>query len=236
MSGNRTEEILFRTYVVPFLLFLGFNLLLWGVEGSYKWEHPTAPWYRQMPELWVYALQVLVCGAYLVYVRKGAEWDFAVKPCLLGALCGVVGIGLWLVPYGAGWIPAEGGFLPENALGQGTGATYAAYALRFARAAVIVPFVEEWFWRGYLMRWCINRDFPQRVPLGQASWLSFVVVTAAFMLVHHVNDWAGAFVYGSLAFGLVIYTRRLTPVVVMHAVANLIMGIVAVTCDLPHLW
>lgn len=230
------EEQLFRTYAVPFVLFLGFNLLLWAAEAFYKWDHPTAPWYQQMPELWVYALQVLVCGGYIIAVRRGAEWDAAWKPCLLGVLCGVVGIGLWLIPYITGLIPAEGGFRPEEVLGHGTPATAAAYALRFARAVLIVPFAEEWFWRGYLMRRCVNADFPQEVPLGKATWLSYIIVTAAFMLVHHVYDWAGAFVYGTLAFGLVMYTRRLTPVVIMHAVANLIMGVAAVTCTLPHLW
>ena len=46
-------------------------------------------------------------------------------------------------------------------------------------------------------RWCVNRDFPQTVPLGQGSWLGYVVVTLAFMLVHRPVDYAGAFVYGT---------------------------------------
>lgn len=233
----RSEAALFRTYAVPFLLFLGLGLLLWVAESSWQWDHPSAPWYQRAPELWVYPLQTLICGGYLLYVRRGAEWHTRPRSCLLGALCGIVGIGLWLIPYLAGRIPDEGnGFAPERIFGAGSLATQAEYTLRFARAVVVVPFVEEFFWRGFLMRWCINRDFPQRVPLGQGSWLAYLLVTAAFMLVHHPCDWAGAFLYGSIAYLLVIRTKQLVPVIIMHAVANLIMGLCAVYLNLPQLW
>ena len=101
---------------------------------------------------------------------------------------------------------------------------------------LIVPLVEELFWRGFLMRWCIDRDFPQSVPIGRGSWLAYAVTTVAFMLAHNPADYAGAFVYGSIAYFVTVRTRSLLPVILMHAVANLIMGICAVACDLPHLW
>lgn len=231
-----SEQKLFRTYVVPFLLFLGLNLLLWAVEGALKWDHPDAAWYVRAPEMWLYPLQVLVCAAYLWHVRRAVEWDWAWRPCLLGAAAGALGIAFWLVPYVLGWIPAEAGFEPERVFGAGSAAVYAEYAFRFARAVLVVPLVEEFFWRGYLMRWCVNRDFPEEVPLGQGSLPAYLVVTLAFMLVHRPVDYAGALVYGSLTYGLVVYTRRLTPALVMHAVANLVMGICAIRLELPHLW
>ncbi len=230
------DTLLYRNCVYPFVLFLGMNLLLFVAEGSLQWEHPDAAWWQQEPMLLIYPLQVLVCGAYLWYVRRGIPRDWSWRASALGALFGVVGIAAWLVPYVAGWIPAEGGFAPEEVLGQGTAATALQYGFRFARAVLIVPLVEELFWRGFLMRWCVNRDFPQTVPLGTHSWLAYVVTTAAFMLVHNPVDYAGAWVYGSLAYALVVLTRRLTPAFVMHAVANFIMGWCAVYCNLPHLW
>lgn len=231
-----SEQKLFRAYVTPFVLFLALNLLLWVVEGAWAWDHPSVGWWRRAPEMWVYPLQVLVCGGYLWYVRRGVEWDWKPGPCVLGAVAGVVGIAFWLVPYVTGWIPAEPGFEPEAVFGDNIMAVWMEYGFRFLRAVVIVALVEEFFWRGYLMRWCVNRDFPQTVPLGQGSWLGYVVVTLAFMLVHRPVDYAGAFVYGSLTYALVVYTKRLTPAIVMHAVANLIMGICAIKLNLPHLW
>lgn len=230
------EAALFRTCVWPFLLFLGFSLLLFVADSSWAWDHPSAPWYQQAPEMLIYPLQVLVCGAYLWYVRRGIDWRAGVGQCLWGGLAGVVGIAVWLVPYVTGWIPAGEGFEPERIFGEGSLAVWVEYVFRFLRAVVIVAMVEEFFWRGYLMRWCIDRDFPHQVPIGKGSWLSYVVVTVAFMIAHNPVDYAGAFVYGTIAYGLVMYTRNLLPVVIMHAVANLIMGICAVTLDLPHLW
>lgn len=234
MTG-RDERILFRTYVGPFLVFLAFSLLGFAAEG-WKWKHPSAPWYQQAPELVIYPLQVVVCAGYIWWIRRDAEWRASVGSCLVGAAVGVVGIAAWLVPYLFGWIPNEGGFEPQRVFGDSEWAIALAYFFRFARAVLIVPIVEEFFWRGYLMRWCIDRDFPQNVPLGQGSLLSYVVVTLAFMMAHNPVDYAGAFVYGTLAYILVIKTRHLLPVVIMHAVANLIMGVCAVVLDLPQLW
>lgn len=236
LQTARGEAALFRACAGPFLVFLAFSLLLFVADGSWQWNHPSAFWYQRAPEMLIYPLQVVGCAVYIWYIRKGISWRASLKSCLLGALAGVVGISAWLIPYVAGWIPNEGGFEPELIFGENTVAIVVEYVFRFARAALIVPIVEELFWRGYLMRWCINRDFPQNVPLGQGSWVSYVVVTAAFMFAHNPVDYAGAFVYGSIAYLLVIRTKCLLPVILMHAVANLIMGICAIALDLPQLW
>ncbi len=234
-SAEKGEGALFRAYVVPFLVFLAFSLLGFALD-TWKWEHPSAPWYQQAPEMWIYPLQVIACAAYILWIRRRVDWRAPARYCWLGVAAGVLGIGVWLLPYLMGWIPNTGGFEPHRVFGENAGAVGVAYLFRFARAVLIVPIVEEFFWRGYLMRWCINRDFPQEVPLGQGSLLSYVVVTAAFMFAHNPVDYAGAFVYGSLAYLLVVRTRCLLPVLIMHAVANLIMGVCAVCLDLPQLW
>lgn len=239
MSSHQTasgEAALFRACAGPFLVFLAFSLLLFVADGSWQWNHPSAPWYQRAPEMLIYPLQVVGCAAYIWYIRKGIRWSASLKSCLLGVFAGVVGIAAWLTPYTAGWIPNEGGFEPELIFGENAAAIVIEYVFRFARAALIVPIVEELFWRGYLMRWCINRDFPQNVPLGQGSWLSYIVVTAAFMFAHNPVDYAGAFVYGSVAYLLVVRTKCLLPVILMHAVANLIMGVCAISLDMPQLW
>ncbi len=230
------EGALFRACVGPFLVFLAFSMLLFVADESWKWNHPSAPWYQRAPEMLIYPLQVVACAGYIWYIRRGVCWKASLTSCALGILCGVIGIAVWLLPYVAGWIPNSGGFEPELIFGGDSAAVVIEYVFRFARAALIVPVVEELFWRGYLMRWCINRDFPQNVPLGQGSWLSYIVVTAAFMFAHNPVDYAGAFVYGSMAYLLVIRTKCLLPVILMHAVANLIMGICAISLDLPQVW
>lgn len=230
------DTSLYRSCVYPFVLFLCCNLLIFVAEAGLQWEHPEAAWWQQEPMLLIYPLQVLVCFAYLFYVRRDIPWDWSLRSSALGCVFGVVGIGVWLVPYVTGWIPAEDGFAPEKVLGAGSVATAVEYVFRFARAVVIVPLVEELFWRGFLMRWCVNHDFPQIVPIGTPCWIGYGVTTVAFMLIHTPVDYAGAFVYGSLAYVLVVLTRRLTSAIVMHAVANLIMGVCAVNFQMSHLW
>lgn len=227
---------MYRTYVYPFVLFMGFTLLLSIVDTAVRWEHPDAPWWQQAPEMFIYPVQTLVCAGYLWHIRRGAEWGWSLRTAALGAVFGTVGIAAWLVPYFTGWIPADGGFSPERIFPGNTAAITAEYVLRFARAVAVVPLVEEFFWRGFLMRWCVDRDFPQRVAFGTPGWIPYIVTTVAFMAVHAPADYAGAFVYGTLAYYLTVRTRRLASVVVMHAVANLIMGLCAVYGNMPHLW
>ncbi|MDO5472749.1 MAG: CAAX prenyl protease-related protein [Akkermansia sp.] len=233
----RTDHSLYRAYVYPLAIFMGFSIVLGVGGGSLEWDHPEAAWWQRAPEMWLYPLQTLVCGWWLWKVRHEIQWDWNVRACSLGAVFGLLGIGLWLVPYFAGWVSNEGGgFEPERIFGAGSAAVPVEYALRFARAALVVPLAEELFWRGFLMRWCVNRDFPQNVPIGTHSWTAWSVSTLAFMLIHNPVDYAGAFCYGSLTYFLVVKTGRLTPAIVMHAVANAIMGTCAITCKLPHLW
>ena len=232
----QNDSQLFRSCVYPLAIFMAFSILL-GVGGEWiEWKHPEAAWWQQAPEMLVYPLQTLVCGWWLWHVRREIEWDWNARACGWGVLFGLVGIGLWLVPYFAGWIPNTGGFEPERIFGAGTAATYAEYSMRFARAVIVVPLAEELFWRGFLMRWCVNRDFPQSVAAGTPSRLGYVVTTAAFMFIHNPVDYAGAFCYGSLAYLLVVKTKRITPAIIMHAVANAIMGTCAVSFDMPQLW
>lgn len=229
------DKVLFRSCAGPFLVFLLFSLLLFVAEG-WSWNHPNAPWYQRAPEMLLYPVQVIVCAAYIWRIRRDVCWRVSLRHAVWGIAAGVVGIAFWLLPYLVGWIPDSGGFEPARVFGDNAAAVVCAYAFRFARAVLIVPIVEEFFWRGYLMRWCINRDFPQEVPLGQGSWLAYLVVTGAFMLAHNPVDYAGAFVYGTLAYLLFVRTRSLMSVVIMHSIANLIMGVCAISLNLPQLW
>ncbi|MFI3244059.1 MAG: CPBP family glutamic-type intramembrane protease [Akkermansia sp.] len=233
---QQNESQLFKSYACPLILFLLLTLLMLVIDAGWGWDHPNAAWWQRAPEMVVYPLQTLVCGAFLWWTRRGITWDWSWKSSAIGAAAGLLGIGFWLIPYLAGWVDASDGFDPARIFGEGTLAYYAQYTLRFVRAVIIVAMAEEFFWRGYLMRWCVDADEPEKVSFGTPSWKGFALTTFAFMLIHLPQDYAGAFVFGSIAYGLTVLTRRLSSVVLMHAVANLVMGVVAIACDLPGLW
>lgn len=239
------ESDLYRVYVLPFGIFMGWTLLLQLAGPLVAWDHPSAPWWRQAPEQIVYPLQTLTAGWFVWRVRRRVSWNCSSHGILLGAAAGIAGIAVWLLPaictrYWPDCALADptltsGGFDPA-AVFSAQPAIMAAYAMRFLRAVVVVACVEELFWRGFLTRFLIDRDHPQNVPIGAASLLSWLGTTLAFMFVHQPKDYPAAFLYGSLAYLLVVRTRSIGAAVVMHALANLILGLAAVIWGMPGLW
>ena len=104
---------------------------------------------------------------------------------------------------------------------------------RLGGAVLVVPLMEEIFWRSFLIRYAIDSDFT-RVALGRFTWFSFIVITILFGLEHHL------FLAGMLAgalFNLVLYmTRSIMQCIVSHAVTNLALGIYVLQTGQWHFW
>ena len=60
--------------------------------------------------------------------------------------------------------------------------------------------------------------------------------TGLFILVHAPVDYAGALVYGSMTYLLCVWSKNLGACVVMHATANLLMGLYAMAYGKYGLW
>ena len=108
--------------------------------------------------------------------------------------------------------------------------------LSAAVISIVVAVVEELFWRGYLMRFLVNPDHPWKVPFGTHSWKAYWITTLCFMAVHQPVDYCGAFIYGSLAYLLAVWQKNLCAVIVMHAVANALLGWAALEWGKCGLW
>ncbi|MEI6493722.1 MAG: CAAX prenyl protease-related protein [Verrucomicrobiota bacterium] len=207
-------------YVVPFALFLGGLALVEAVR--FLGGASGGPLLAK-PEYWVYPLQTLICGAALVFFWK--QYDFGKGGGWFAALAtGLLALGLWLLPQVLPEVPPRTkGFDPT--FFSGSPLVYSlTVAARFARLVIIVPLIEEIFWRGFLMRYLIREDF-LNIPLGTYSRLSFFGVAGLFMLVHSMPDWPAAFLTGLLFNGLLVRTKSLGACVVAHAVTNLGLGI-----------
>ena len=109
--------------------------------------------------------------------------------------------------------------------------------MRFLRAVVVVALVEEIFWRGFLMRFVGDWEGDYwRQPFGRATWQSYLIVTGLFMAAHAPVDYAGAFLYGTLTYLLCVWSKSLGACVVMHATANLLMGLYIMAYGKYGLW
>jgi len=198
-----------KAYVAPFAAFVVLMIV----------ADPLPAWSR----IWLYPAQTVVCGALLIrfWSVYGLKFPKGLGFTLMVAILVLL---LWISPQAFFGLPGRFvGFDPT--VYKATRHLYpAVVAVRFIRLTVIVPFVEEIFWRGFLLRFLVREDF-ESVPPGTFTWLSFSVVTAGFCIEHQFADWPAALLTGAL-FNWVYYrTRSLASCILAHAVANFLLGI-----------
>ncbi len=175
------------------------------------------------PKYWVFPLQSILCAAALLFYWK--DYEFGSQRALPIALgVGVLIFVLWIAPEAfLGFPDRFDGFNPM-VFETSPGLYWGTVVARFFRLVVVVPLVEEIFWRGFLQRYLIKENFVT-VPFGQYTHLSFWGVTLAFASVHWGPDFIPAILTGA-AFGwIAIRTKSLLACVIAHAVTNLLLGI-----------
>ena len=170
----------------------------------------------------VFPLQTLVCGAMVAAFWRHYRLE-SPRGIALSIAVAVLVFEIWISPQELfGRTPRLEGFDP-TLLGAGSPAYWGTLVFRFVRLVIVVPFVEEIFWRGFLLRYLISHDF-ESVRFGTYSRFSFGAVTLLFMLEHGTADYPAAFVTGLLYNWLAIRTRSLSSCILAHAVTNLLLG------------
>lgn len=219
-----------HAYILPFVVFMA-GLLL--VEVITKFSEGVGPLWLAKPQYWVYPLQAVAAGCLVWRFRR----QIAFGPhCgwLFAAAVGIVMIAIWVSPQEVfGQEPRTQGFDPYTF--DDPWLFWATYAMRFVRLVIVVPLVEEIFWRGFLMRYLMDPHF-DRVPFGAFSWKSFTVVTLAFGAAHMGPDFWVALIAGAMFNLVAIRTKSLSACVVCHAVANLALGIYIVATRQWGFW
>ncbi len=104
---------------------------------------------------------------------------------------------------------------------------YLFLAIRFAGLALIVPVIEEFFLRGFLMRYTVH-DAWWQVPFGSVNRAAVIVGTVIPMLMHP-GELLAALVWFSMVTWLMVRTRSIWDCVVAHAVTNFLLGVYVVT-------
>jgi CAAX prenyl protease-like protein len=219
---------------------MAFLVLLEGLRASgFSSADDTAAWWRRLPEMWVYPLQTMV-----TLIVLGLYWKFyefhPIRGIGWAIIAGIVGIAVWIAPgFLFGWLsmsesplgylgfaPRTKGFNPSLAAPPSTVLYWLIVAVRFVRLVIVVPLAEEIFWRGFLMRFLVDLDGDYwKVPFGTFHWRSLTIVTALFVSAHASVDYFGAAVFGLLMYGLAVRSKSLAACIIMHAVANLLLGV-----------
>jgi uncharacterized protein len=89
---------------------------------------------------------------------------------------------------------------------------------RIIRAVVLVPIIEELFWRAWLMRWLISPRF-ERIKLGAYAPMAFWV-TAVLFASEHGPYWDVGLITGVIYNWWMVRTRSLGDCILVHAVTN----------------
>ena len=204
--------------VLPFVLFM----VILALRGNWP-----ASWQAVLDAKWVYGIGVLVVSGALYWFwpqyrelqpdqRKMSRLDWA-----LSIAVGLVVFELWInltEPWMILGSPTAT-FRPVNEDGS---LQWGLILFRWVGAALMVPVMEELFWRSFLMRWVDNPDFEQVSP-QTASIKAIALSTFAFTLAHTL--WLGAIVAGLASAWLYKRTGSLWAPVVAHAVTNGVLGI-----------
>jgi uncharacterized protein len=196
-------------YVIPFAAFL----LFLAVSGKFA-----------LDAVWEAPLRVILLAAICIYCwPREIKWQMMTP--LMSIVVGVAVFFLWIAPdvlipgyrnsvlFQNRLIGQLHSSLPSDALQN-----WWVLAWRSIRAVVIVPVVEELFWRAWLMRWLVRPDF-ESVPLGTYSAFSFSAVAVLFAL-EHGSYWDVGLLTGFIYNGWMIRTKSVADCIIVHAVTN----------------
>jgi CAAX prenyl protease-like protein len=196
-------------YVAPFAVFMGFIAL----RSIYV-----------LPDLIDQVLRVAIVGLVLIFVARpvidlrAPRWPVSL---LLGAAVFVFWVGpdLLFPGYRHHWL-FENSILgaPKGALSVAGQTQPLVLTLRAVRAIVIVPIVEELFWRAWLMRWIVAPDF-EKVPLGAYTPLAFWAVAILFAS-EHGSYWDVGLITGVIYNAWMVRSKSLGDLILTHAVTN----------------
>jgi CAAX prenyl protease-like protein len=212
-------------YILPFAVYIG---LL------------TAMPHLRLPDALDFGIRIVVTGTCLLLFSR-AVIDWRTTRLWGSVLLGVAVFAIWVAPDVL-WPGYRGHWLFQNPLTGTLSVTISeegrnsmlVLGLRTFRAVLIVPLVEELFWRGWLLRWLVRAEFLQ-VPLGsytrQAFWIS-----AVLFALEHGAYWEVGLAAGAIYNWWLGKTRSLADCIVAHAVTNACLSLYVILLGRWEYW
>lgn len=227
-----TRDVWYR--VLPFALFMGFIGLQQGLEYL-RTKGFLALTNQDL--LYLYPIKAIAVGLLLLLFRRHyrelkwadlAEWKTTAGTVLLGLLV----FFLWInMDWDFASLGENPGFDPSLISGEGTRNLLIIF--RLIGAALVVPIMEELFWRSFLLRYIIDSDFT-KVQVGRFTWGSFAISAVLFGLEHHLLL---AGIMAGVAYNLLLYkTKSISQCILCHAVTNLALGIYVLQTSSWRFW
>jgi CAAX prenyl protease-like protein len=218
----------------PYLIPMCAYVALGSLEGFLPQidNQPSPAWY-----LAAYSAKLIAVGC-LTWSCRSTWKDLRPFPTATNfALSVLVGFIVWGL-----WVGLDGLYPPMPLVGRRVGFDPTALApiprsvfivVRLLGLVILVPLIEELFWRSFLIRWLIEPDF-QKVPIGRVTAMSGGLTSVFFALVH--PEWLPALLTGLLWAWLLRQTKSVSACVVSHATANLALGVYIIMAGAWQYW
>jgi uncharacterized protein len=206
--------------VFPFAVFAGLTL----VQG----------WFGDASQYWIYVLKTALAGCLLCVVRPYVQemhWRISWRAVLVGIFVFVAWIGL--ERYYPLFATRAATFNPEQTYGSGSPLACAFIAVRILGSSLIVPPLEEIFYRSFLYRYFIKSDFLQ-IPLCCLEWRAFLITGLVFGIGHY--EWLPGILCAFAYQGLVCRTNRVGDAITAHGITNFLLGLWVVIHQAYHYW
>jgi len=215
--------------VLPFAAFMALLALRGAAPADGSWGFDPR---------WLYGATVLVVGAMLaLWWREYGELARQNLPtpgeAALAVAVGLAVFGAWIhldEPWMSLMAEGTAPFLPVDASGA---LDWPLVAVRWVGAALLVPVMEELFWRSWLMRWIASPQW-EGVDPRRAGLKAIVLSTFVFMLAHTL--WLAAIVAGLAYAWLYVRSGKLWLPVIAHAVTNGVLGVWVVMTGRWEFW
>jgi CAAX prenyl protease-like protein len=217
---NRLLESPLLVRVFPFAIFAALTIF----QGRFG----------EASQYWIYALKTVI-GAWLLWsVRsriKEMKWNFSWEAIAIGAGVFIVWVGL------DGHYPTiaerTGSFNPLKTYGEGSALALMFIIVRLLGSSLVVPPLEEVFYRSFLYRYLIKADF-SNIPLGVLNWWAFILAGAIFGLGHF--EWLPGILCAFAYQWLVIRKNRLGDAMTAHAITNFLLALWVVARHAYSFW
>ncbi|MCI0335827.1 MAG: CAAX prenyl protease-related protein [Planctomycetes bacterium] len=242
-------------FLLPFIVYMAASMFEptppHGREGVAPIDAPNSLGIRYAHYPIVYSAKLALTIAAMLFVLPGYR-QFPFRISLLAIVVGLVGGVLWIAicnlqleQHLVDWLGPKSravgllglGERPSyNPLGQLAATPAWAYtflAVRFVGLVLVVPVIEEFFLRGFLMRYVVSQNWWQ-VPFGEVNRAA-VILGTLFPVLYHPEKLA-ALVWFSLVTWLMLRTKNIWDCVAAHAITNLMLGIYVVTQGEWRLW
>lgn len=213
--------------IIPFAAFIAFIVL----------ESAAGEWLRSkgFDTRWLYGARAVTVGCLLLifwrhYTELHGLSGINARQILAAITAGIVVFVLW-INLDQSWATTGQPAMFDPVQDAELNLVFVFF--RLLGMAIIVPVMEELFWRSYLLRRIDSLDFLTADP-GKAGVYAILISAALFASEH--NQWFAGLIAGLVYTLVYMRTRNLWLPIISHAVTNAALGWWILTTNQWQFW